>query len=292
MATQYDDGDFTTAQINGDDRVERPFSEQDDKDTQVIYRPMLVNRSNYVPLELDTPHPTVTDAYLTMEIDHADYGVGLMSFVRVYAQIPATRDGVFTGSQAFTYPGFNTGGDTSGTEDTITAISNSGSSTSTLTVSNTVDVGDIVHITASWTGVVQFNFTGFAQVLAGSTSSSVIVAFIGSGTTFSTGTMTELDYEPRAQDPKVTGSITDFTYYLPGVTDGITLPTDVLEDPTFKVLSTVTLSATVIMTTTTTPNFVAYQALIDAGAYIIVSSEVKRWKGNIIQKANRKIRAL
>jgi hypothetical protein len=291
MATFYDDGDFTTAQINGDDRVERPFSEQDDKDTQVIYRPMLVNRSNYVPLELDTPHPTVIDAYLTMEIDHADYGTGLMSFTRVYAQIPATRNGVFTGTQAFTYPGFNTDGSTLGTVQTITAESDDGTIT-TLTATNTVEIGDIIYVVMTWTGTVSVAFTGYRVALTGTTGSAVKVAFIAGGETFSTGTLTELDPAPRAQDAKLTGSITDFTYFLPGVTDGITLPTDVTEDETFKILSTATLSATSIMSATTIPNFVAYQALIDAGAYITVSSEVTRWKGNIIQKANRKIRAL
>ena len=291
MPTQFDDGDFTTAQPNGAERVDRPFAEQGDSDTQVIFRPMLVNKADYVKLPLDTPHPTVTDAYLTTEKSFENYGTGLISFERVYAQIPVSRLGVFTGSQAFTYPGYNTEGNTDGTVRTITNITEN-DTVSTLIVNNTVTIGDVVSVSASWTGAIGVAFGGFRVALSGTTASQVKVALIPSGDNFDFGFLIELDFEPRASESTVTGSITDFTYFLPGVTPGISLPTDVVEDGTFKILDTNTLASTSILSTATIPNFVGYQSKIDAGEYLIASSKVTRWRGNILQKANLKVRAL
>jgi hypothetical protein len=290
MATFYDDGDFTTAQINGDDRIERPFVEQGDSDTQVIFRPMLVNRTDYTKLPLDTPHPVVTDAILVTEQGFANYGAGLMSFERVYAQVPVTRDGVYTGTQAYTYPGFDTDNSKAGTDTAISSISN-GSTTSTVNASNSSSAGDIVYITANWTGVVSVAFAGYRAVLSASPG-SIVVALIGGGTTFEDGTLTQLTLQPRGQKPELTGSITDFTYYLPGVTAGISLPTDVPESEVFAPYNPNTFSATVTLSELTIPGILEYQAQIAAREYIILNSKITRYMGNILQRANVKVRAL
>lgn len=286
--------------------IEYPFIERGDNTTKIYHMICSVNRADYnaAQVALDTtmssaanagvislPFAADANAYFVGDFGHTPLDGGLIEFERVFSNIPATRNAEFTGSQAFTYPGFDTGGNTDGTSRTVTGVSNSGQIT-TLTATNTVEVGDIIYVQLNWTGEVSIAFNGFRVALSGTTSSSVKVALIGGGTTFDSGTLTELDAQPRPQDAKTTGSITDFTYYLPGVTPGITTPADVVEDETFSILNTSTMSATNIMTETTIPSYLNYQADITAGNYITISSEVTRWRGNIIQKANRKIRAL
>jgi hypothetical protein len=240
---------------------------------------------------ISLPFTADSSAYFVGDFNHTPLDGGIVEFERVFSNIPATRNAEFTGSQAFTYPGFDTDGNTDGTDRTVTAVSNSGQVT-TITATNTISVGDIVYVSLNWTGTVAVSFNGFRVALSGTTASVVKVALIGGGTTFANGTVTELDSQPRPQKAMTTGSITDFTYYLPGVTGGITTAADVTEDTTFSILNTSTMAATNIMSETTIPAYIEYQADIDAGNYIIIASEVTRWRGNIIQKANRKIRAL
>ena len=286
--------------------IEYPFIERGDSATKIYHMICSVNRADYdaTQVSLDTtmsnaanagvislPFAADANAYFVGDFGHTPLDGGLIEFERVFSNIPAERAAEFTGSQAFTYPGFDTGGNTDGTDRAIVSASHSGQIT-TIVAGNTVEVGDIIYVSLVWTGDVTVSFNGFRVALSGTTSSAVKVALVGGGTTFDSGTLTELDVQPRPQDAKTTGSITDFTYYLPGVTPGITTPADVTEDDTFSILNTITMSATNIMTEITIPSYPKYQAEITAGNYITISSEVTRWRGNIIQKANRKIRAL
>lgn len=286
--------------------IEYPFIELGDSDTKIYHMICTVNRDDYdanaVDLDdvmsnaasagvIQLPFAADSGAYFVGDFGHSPKDGGLVEFERIFTNIPEDRDAEFTGTQAFTYPGFNTAGSTQGTERTVTAESDNGTVT-TLTATNSVVVGDVIFVDLSWTGALTKIFQGFRVALTGTTGSIVKVAFIAPGTTFDSGILTELDFQPRAQDAKLTGSITDFTYYLPGVTPGIVIPSDVTEDDTFKILDTNTFAATVTMTATTIPSFIEYQADIDAGNYIIINSRVTRWKGNIMQKANLKVRAL
>lgn len=290
MPTNYEDGDFTTAAINGDDRVDRPFVEQGDSDTQVIYRPMMVNRANYTPLALNTAHPEVATAYLVDERNFQDAGCGVMTFERVYAQIPADRDDVFTGSTAYSFPGIATN-DNTGTDRTITDASNSGNVT-TLTCTNTVSIGDVVFVTVSSTSAsVSITTAGFYTVIAGTTGSVVKIPAIALGT-FSGGTLTELNIQPRAQKSLPVSSYTDFSYYLPGVTSGITTPADVTTLDTFQAYSARTGEQVRTLDETTIPDVASYAADATAGNFLIIESTITRWYGNILQRADVKVKAI
>lgn len=286
--------------------IEYPFIELGDSDTKIYHMICTVNRDDYdaTAVELDDvmsnaasagviqlPFAADSGAYFVGDFGHSPKDGGLVEFERIFANIPADRDGEFTGTQSFTYPGMNTNGDKSGTDDNVTATSFSDPIT-TLTVTNTVSVGDVIYLVLAWTGTVSVNFNGFRTVLSGSTGSVIKVSGVSAGTTFDSGTVTELNNQPRGQKPELTGSITDFTYYLPGVTGGITVPEDVTETDTFNPFDPNTAQATVTLSVTTIPTFGEYQAQIDAGNYIVIDSRITRWKGNIIQKANLKIRAL
>lgn len=290
MPTNYEDGDFTTAAINGDDRVDRPFAEQGDSTTQVIYRPMIVNRADYTPLALDTAHPDVATAYLVNERNFQDVGCGVMTFERVYAQIPADRDEVFTGTTAYTFPGIRSK-DTGGTERNVTAAATSGNVT-TITCTNTVSVGDVVFIEiASSSGGSTINVSNFTRALSGTTASQVNVPAIAL-LTFDSGTLTELTIQPRPQKSLPVSTFTDFKYYLPGVTTGITDIDDIDTLDTFSAFSARSGERVSVLDDETIPDVASYIADVTAGNFLVIESTLTRWHGNIIQRADVKVRAI
>jgi len=89
-----------------------------------------------------------------------------------------------------------------------------------------------------------------------------------------------------------TGSVVDYTYYLPGVTTGIATFSDVIETPVFTVINPFSGQEIGWLSDLTTPTVTAYLAKVTAGEYLVVASEIKQYKGNIIQRADVKVRAL
>jgi hypothetical protein len=306
MSLPTTDASFAQVRAVAQTYIEYPFIEIGDNTTKVYHMICQQNRDDYdaSQVALDTtmasaanagviklPFAADATAYFVGDFGHSPIDGGLVEFERVFANIPQTLNGVFTGTQSYTYPGYQTTLSQSGTDRTITGITTS-SGISTVTCTNSVSVGDVVYIVATWTGAITKTFTGYRVALTGTTGSAVKVADLQGGTTFDNGTLTELDYQPRGQKSQLTGSITDYSYYLPGVTGGITDPTDVTEDDVFQITNTTTLEASQFVSETTLPDLATYDASVTAGDYIIVSSEVNRWKGNILVKENRKIRAL
>lgn len=285
--------------------IEYPFIELGDNTTKVYRMICQQNRDDYdaSQVALDTtmasaanagviklPFAADATAYFVGDFNHSPVDGGLVEFERVFANIPQTLNGVFTGTQSYTYPGYQLTSN-EGTDRTITGITASGG-ISTVTCTNTVSVGDVVYIEATWTGTISKTFTGYRVALTGTTGSAVKVSDLNGGTTFDSGTLTELTIQPRGQKSQLTGSITDYSYYLPGVTAGITLPTDVTEDEIFFITDTETLEASQFVTPLTLPDLNTYTTDVTNGEYLTISSEVKRWMGNILVKENRKIRAL
>jgi hypothetical protein len=206
-----------------------------------------------------------------------------MSFDRVYAQIPADRDDVFTGTTAYTFPGIATNL-ANGTERTISGYSTSSGET-TLTATNTASVGDVVYVAITGsTGTIENSFVA----LTGTSGSQVVISAIDVGT-FDSGTLTELAEQPRGQKTIPTGSVTDFSYYLPGVTAGITTFDDVTETEVFAPFSAFTGRAVSTLSAGSVPTAEDYAA---DGNYLTIESNITRWMGNIIQKADVKVRAL
>ena len=101
------DGTFTTAGLHGVYR--RSFPIERDTSAQIIEQDFIVAYGSYAHQALNTPHATVTDAYLVREGSHQDLDGGLIKFTRVYATVPAARDDYET----FTYkfPGLYSTGD-------------------------------------------------------------------------------------------------------------------------------------------------------------------------------------
>lgn len=286
--------------------IEYPFIETSDSVTKVYHMPCQVNRNDYdgAQLTLDAtmanasaagvialPFTSNASAYFIGDFNHSAIDGGLIEFDRLFAMIPATRNDSPSGTTAFTYPGI-VSTDTDGTDRTVSAASNT-DEVSTITCTNTVTVGEVVFISISTTqGGVAINSSGFYVALTGTTLSVVKIPAVSVGDTFVSGTLTELTIQPKAQKSMPTGSLSDFTYYLPGVTAGITDPTDVIETPIFAPYSATTGESVNVLSETTIPNSLSYAAQVTAGDFIVIESNVTRWRGNILQRQNVKVRAL
>jgi len=304
MSIPYTSGDFTTPRASGESWIEYPFIEEDDLTTKIYHIECAVNKDDYAPIALDTTMATAANAdviALPFTADATAYHIGdynhrvedgvLMTFDRQFCKIPGTRSDVPTGTTAYTYPGIASLS-TDGTERTVTAVSNSAGVTS-LTCTNTVSVGDTVAVTlATTTGSIGINTNGFFIALTGTTGSVVKIPAVPIGTTFVSGTVVELTIQPKAQKTIPTGSLSEFTYYLPGVTGGITDPTDVTETAVFAPFSAQTGEAVGTLSSLTIPNAASYSADVVAGNFIVIESNVTRWRGNILQKQDVKVRAL
>ncbi len=303
MSIPYTSADFTTPRATGASWIEYPFIEDGDTATKIYHLICEVNKDDYASVALDTTMANASNAdvlELPFTADAAAYHVGdfnhqvidgaLLRFDRQFTSIPSDRDDVFTGTRAYSYPGIFATTD-AGTERTVTAYSHSGTSTQicTLTVTNTLSIGDLFYleITTSTTVV-----TGYFVAITGTTGSVVKFKLLTLGGVFDSGTLTELVIQPRGQDAVETGSTSDFTYYLPGVTAGITDATDVTETAVFKAYNPATGASVLTLGQSTVPSFVEYAEMVSDGDYIVVASNVKRWRGNIIEREDIKVRAL
>jgi hypothetical protein len=304
MSIPYTSGDFTSARANGESWIEYPFIEYGDNTTKVYHLVCEVNEVDYAPIALDTTMASASNAdviSLPFTADAAAYHVGdfgkikidggLTRFDRQFANIPSVRNDSPSGTTAYTYPGISSN-DTDGTERTVTAASNAANVT-TLTCTNTVSAGDTVYINiVTSTGSNIFTSSGFYIALTGTSGSVVKIPAIIVGTTFESGTLTELTIQPKAQKSIPTGSLSDYSYFLPGVSAGITDPTDVEETPVFAPFSAQTGETVNTLSELTIPNSSSYSADVAARNFIVIASNVTRWRGNILQKQNVRVRAL
>jgi hypothetical protein len=92
MPDTYIDGSFQSAEEVGPRIPEYPFRNNRDVTSYLFSVEMWQRDTYYVPQELATPHPTLTDFYLIDETDPARFGFGdLTKFRRTYSRIPAQQ---------------------------------------------------------------------------------------------------------------------------------------------------------------------------------------------------------
>ena len=296
MSLPYTSGDFTTPRAGTESWIEYPFIEQGDSSTKVYHLVCVVNEVNYTPIALDIPMTTATladvielpfvdtSAYFVGDYNKTKIEGGLVRFDRQFANIPASRSSILTGTSAYTFPGVEADKD-----DTIERTASGFSATSTtttLTCTNTVSVGDTVLCSLSTTdGSSTITVSRSSRTaLAGTNSSQVVVDKLNTLTTFVSGSVEEFNVQPRGSTTLATGTFTDFTYYLPGVTSGITVSTDVPLSETFRIQAPLLSPGTV-------PSATEYDAKVTNGDLLLIESSITRYAGNIIQRANVKVKA-
>ena len=297
MSLPYTSGDFTKPRAGTESWVEYPFIEEGDNATKVYHLVCVVNEANYTPIALDTTMASATNAdvidlpfaadataYFVGDYNKTKIEGGLVRFDRQFADIPASRSSILTGTSAYTFPGVEADKD-----DTIERTASGFSATSTtttLTCTNTVTVGDTVLCSLSTTdGSITVTVNRASRTaLAGTNTSQVVVSRLGASTTFVSGSVEEFNVQPRGSTTLATGTFTDFTYYLPGVTSGIAVPTDVPLSETFRIQAPLLSPGTV-------PSATEYDAKVTNGDLLLIESSITRYAGNIIQRADVKVKA-
>lgn len=281
---------FQTARVGAGTYIEYPFTHEGDTTAKIYHIICDVYDVNYSPIALDTVLsasagftglPTGyanSSAFHIGDFNKQKLDGGLVRFDRRFATIPATRSNILTGTSAYTYPGM--GGTGGGVTSTITGISGN----STITASTSATIGDTVQVqltTTDSSGVILTSGGSFIA-LAGTGSSQVVVAGFSSLGTFVSGSITVAATTVRKPVNLAAGTFTTYTYSMPTSFTDVTL-TDVFKP------SSLTLN------TGTNPTAVEYQTLIDddtENGYLTISSEVTKYAGNIVQKADVKIKAL
>lgn len=299
MSLPYTSGDFTKPRAGTASWVEYPFIEQGDNATKVYHLVCVVNEANYTPIALNTTMASATNAGiidLPFTADASAYFVGdynkekiqggLVIFDRQFAKIPANRSSVLTGTSAYTFPGIEADRDNtivrSVTAYTFTAT------TSTFYCSNTVSVGDPVicslNTTDPQTGITIDHNRINRTALSGTNSSRVVVDKMASYSYINSVSLEQFAILPRNRASLATGTFTDFSYYLPGVSSGIIVPTDVPLSETFRTPDALLSNATI-------PSATEYNAKVTNGDLLLIDSSITRYAGNIIQRADVKVKA-
>ena len=281
---------FQTARVGAGTYIEYPFTHEGDTSAKIYHISCDVYDVNYSPLTLDTVLSASAGftglptgyangaAFHIGDFNKQKLDGGLVRFDRRFATIPATRSNILTGTTAYTYPGMaNSAG---GATSTISGISGG----NTVTAGTSAVIGSTVSIqltTEDSTGVT-LTSGGDYIALAGTGSSQVVVAGLASLGTFVSGTITVAPNVVRKPLNLASGSFTTYIYSMPDNYYDVTL-------------SSVFKPSSLTLTSGTVPTATDYQTLIDdttETGYLTISSEVTKYAGNIVQKADVKIKAL
>lgn len=289
--------DFSNARVGAGTYIEYPLLGNGDTTAKIYHLICQVNIDDYVPIALDSTLSGATadviglptsyvnaTAYHIGDFNPQESSGGLITFDRRFATIPASSTKNLTGTIAYTFPGIGIN-----LSDTIVRTATGFSSTSTETTlicANTVAVGDSVlcslSTTSSGTNIIIRRTSRIA--LTGTNASQVVVDKISSTTTFTSGSVEQYSIQPRGSASLQTGTFTDFNYYLPGVTATITDPTDVPLSDTFRLQATLLGEGTI-------PSASEYSAKVFNGDLLTIDSSITTYAGNIIQRANVKVKA-
>jgi len=299
MSLPYTSGDFTTPRAGTESWVEYPFIAENDNVTKVYHLVCVVNEANYTPIALDTTMANVTNAgvidlpfgadstaYFVGDYNKTKIEGGLVIFDRQFAKIPASRSLRLTGTSAYTFPGIEADRDNTIVR-TVTSYTFT-ANTSTFYCSNTVSVGDPVicslNTTDPQTGITIDHNRINRTALSGTNSTRVVVDKMASYSYINSVSLEQFAILPRNRSSLATGTFTDFTYYLPGVSSGITAPTDVPLSETFRTPDALLSDATI-------PSATEYDAKVTNGELLLIDSSITKYAGNIIQRANVKVKA-
>lgn len=93
MSDYIYDGDYTQPSQHGPDVTYLPFSNQGDQSTTIYELSYVQLIDNWVPLAVNSIHPTVGTAFLVNESELKPTNVaGVMQWTRRYATVPISRD--------------------------------------------------------------------------------------------------------------------------------------------------------------------------------------------------------
>jgi hypothetical protein len=288
MTTRVFNGDFTVPWAVAPE-TERPAF-PGDEGSIIVRQTFWVERKSFVRLPLDTPHPRRTGVYLVDEPEPRHVGGGILEWDRVWANIPASREEGET--YGLTVPGIETLGEFAA-KNVTGATSSGGMTTITTSTAHLFVVGDgvIIRYFVVAPDGKQHLRQVFRIAAAGTTGSTLVVQqVIDIGPIYWPGATV---FQPPGRQPftVVVPSVVQFDYFLPGVSTGIKTSKDIPIFQAWEIIGsdgnrTDSLSATSSPTVTEYRQMVASQERLVAEA-----SVVRRWMGNIHERATRYVTA-
>ena len=310
MSIPYTSGDFTSARANGESSIEYPFIELGDNTTKVYHLVCEVNEADYAPIALDTTMASASNAdviELPFTADAAAYHVGdfnktkidggLTRFDRQFANIPQSAVDP-AGSEIFTFPGLPS---VAGVGSAITISSASVSSgvvTLNLASAHGMSSGDnftfYIRVYVTINGRNYYSvYRGNSVCITGTTGSTIkTYTYLPSGFTFTSGYIYPFASRGRKQVSRKSSTQFEYDYFLPGVSDGISSSQDILLPQKFEPYYYTEGNTINALSSATTPTNIEYNEIVNSDGFLVLDSGVERWKGNIVRRTVKSIRAI
>ena len=282
-------------------RITYPFANQGDLTTKIVHQPLLQLSDRYAPPTLGTAFVGATDAnlsgspvtigsaYCIGDTEPQPAESGLVSFTRMWANIPATRT-VPIGSTILSVVGLAAGA--AGASKTITAATFGASSAVFTSAAHGYSVATMLKISISYTlsGAPQTN-TFSRPITAADANTFTIGSIYFSGCVFVSGTA-QSSAAARSPFSAKTTAFIRYKYALAGVTSGISIDTDFAPDDSFSPFNTTSGALVTTLDTATTPTGAEYRAMIASGSFIVSESNISLWMGKIMESATVMIKAI
>lgn len=252
---------------------------------------------------LSAETPAVT-AYCCGDENFADEPFGdIITFDRVWSTIPAARSEP-GGTYAFAFPAIPTG--SLGSPKTVTAFTSASNARGYYTApvftvaAHGYAIGDLISIRLDFANLT--NAGGAVKVVSITTDTFTtegILLYIDRGSltsppfnpgTFSTGTASKLIIGRATPRTIPSDSLALYSYALPGVTANVSTADAFPSDRVFNIIESNGAEVTTL-SATTTPTADQYRAQVVAGDYIVASSEISIYLGNILQRRTLCVRA-
>ena len=279
----------TSVQRNGPLTLSYPFEADGDVTSIVISAPMISFNSAYKPLAHGTFAPLEVAAFVTapsslyyLDDDSiTETDTPLKKFVRNYGTVPVSRS-VSIGTTAYTYPAIL---EYSGSS---IALTGGNGSAFTSSLAHNLSVGDLVQIFTSFTAAgtgYQIIDQEIRPVQATPTTTTFVVPTIVAGLTFQTGSITKIGKRVESKS-MIAPAKWEYVYYPPN-----TDPSTITVEQPFEVLSA---NGSVVneITNDTIPSAAQYAAMVASGSYLVYETEISKWRGGMLQKIVKKVRAL
>jgi hypothetical protein len=275
-----------------------PFADLGDLATKEIHQPLVQLADRYAPPTLGAAFVPATDAnfsgspvstgsaYCIGDTEPQEIEAGLVSFVRKWANIPATRKD-YPGSTAYPFPAVDK--ETTGASNVITSITGISGSVATYNVTaHGILVGGTYRVNIRNTDKTWYSTTGVATSV---TTNSFTGPYKNSGT-FSTGLVWRSDNLGNGSRTRNVPTWQINEYILPGVTAGYATVDSIQPFEPFGYFDQYGNAGSSGITTTTTPSKSEYYDMVARGVGLVVSSLVEPWKGSIYVRKTIYVRAL
>ena len=282
-------------------RITYPFADLGDTASKIVHQPLLQLSDRYAPPTLSTAFVGATDAnlsgspvtigsaYCIGDTEPQPAEAGLISFTRMWANIPATNT-EYPGSMAYSFP--NLPLRTAGVNGTVTSITSISGSTGVYAVTaHGRTVGDIFR-------AMIFNTDKSFQIVNGFITATTTNTFTGSYTNYGTLSYAKVAFGNNfGKEPK-TRNVPSYQineYFLPGVTAGYATVESIKPFANFEVLDSfanIAIGGMKLTVGETFPSAEEYNAMVAGGVGLVASSKVDRWQGQIYVRKTIYVRAL